>query len=58
MNKIIAILFLIAATLTMAAQPALAGGDKVQGDLGQGDVEQWGPSPFGDPSETSPGPLN
>ena len=62
MKKLLAVVLLALAVLLSVTvyyhvvQPTLAGGDKVRGDEGLGEVNQEGPTPFGDPTETPPGP--
>ena len=49
MYKAIVRILIVGLLLVMTAMPALAGGDKVRGDLGQGDVNQvqiQDPPPF------------
>jgi len=49
MSKAIVRLLIIGLLLVVTAMPALAGGDKVRGDNGQGDVHQvqvMDPPPF------------
>lgn len=62
MKKLITVLLIAVAVLLSVTvyyhvvQPTLAGGDKVRGDEGQGEVVQDGPTPFADPTETPAGP--
>jgi len=56
MKKILAAFAVFAIALVVLTQPALAGGDQVTGENGQGDVTQNGPCPFGD--GTPAGPSN
>lgn len=55
-KKILVALFLVVITFSSITFAVYAGGDKVQGDEGQGMVSQEGPCPFGE--DTPAGPNN
>lgn len=54
MKKLLLFLTIFTISFVVSQNAVFAGGDKVQGDLGQGVVSQEGPCPFG--GDTPAGP--